>query len=96
MTEFTYRTLVKAIDRYGCDAQLKMALEEMSELQKEICKFWRGKDNKEQIADEVANVEIMLAQLKMIFGIETEVKQHVQRKLKRLAVRLASNHPTEE
>lgn len=96
MTEFTYRTLVRAIERYGCEAQLKMVLEEMSELQKEICKFWRGKDNKEQIADEVADVEIMLAQLKMIFGIETEVKQHMQRKVKRLAVRLASYHPPAE
>lgn len=71
-------------------------LRQMSELQKEICKFWRGKDNKEQIADEVADVEIMLAQVKLIFGIETEVKQHMQRKVKRLAIRFASHNPAEE
>lgn len=96
MTESSYRTLVKAIDTYGCEAQIKMVLEEMSELQKEICKYWRGRENVEAIAEEVADVEIMLAQLKMIFGIETSVKNITLRKIKRLAVRLASSHPSQE
>ena len=96
MTEGTYRTLMKAIDTYGRDAQLKMVLEEMSELQKEICKFWRGKDNSDAIAEETADLEIMLAQLKIIFGIESEVEKHRRIKLKRLAVRLASARPKAE
>lgn len=96
MTPEMNRILVKAIDSYGCEAQIKMVLEEMSELQKEICKFWRGKENHEQIAEEVADVEIMLAQLKLIFGIEESVKSHISRKVKRLAVRLASVPPRQE
>lgn len=80
--------LAEAIDSYGCEAQLKMLLEEMSELQKEICKMWRGKDNVEAIADECADLEIMLAQTKMIFGIEQMVKEHRRQKVARLEERL--------
>ena len=83
-----YRILVRAIDTYGPDAQLKMVLEEMSELQKEICKFWQGKDNKGQIAEEVADVEIMLKQVRMIFGIDQDTDYLKKQKLLRLMKRL--------
>lgn len=84
-----FEILQQAIDRYGMDAQLKMVLEEMSELQKEICKFWRGKDNLEQIAEEVADVEIMLEQVKMIFQIEDIVDDYIPKKISRLRDRLS-------
>ena len=67
---------------------MKMVLEEMSELQKEICKLWRGKDNRDAIAEEVADVEIMLDQLKLMLDIPYEVEQHRQNKLQRLRERL--------
>lgn len=65
-----------------------MAFEEMSELQKEICKNWRGADNVGQIAEEIADVEIVLAQLKMIYGIADDVRRYRESKLARLAKRL--------
>lgn len=34
-----------ALTRYGLNAQIDMAFEEMSELQKELCKYKRGKPN---------------------------------------------------
>lgn len=78
-----------AIITYGHDAQKKMALEEMSELQKEICKNWRGKDNYDEIAEEIADVEIMLDQLKMIYGIsERQVLKFRNDKVIRLKERL--------
>ena len=77
-----------AIAEYGEEAQTKMVLEEMSELQKEICKRWRGKDNIGNIAEELADVEIMLDQLKMILHIEVEVGQYRREKLLRLKERL--------
>ena len=80
--------LAAAISKWGEQAQVMMVFEEMSELQKELCKNWRGKDNAEEIADEVADVEIMLAQLKMIFGIENVVAQRHAYKVARLAKRL--------
>lgn len=82
------RTLEEAIHKWGNEAQVKMLLEEMAELQKEICKFWRGKQNHEEIADEVDDVEIMLAQIKMIFGIEEAVNRHRAAKIHRLQNRL--------
>ena len=42
-------TLKKAIDTYGKDMQLTVAVEEFSELIKEICKHRRGRDNRENI-----------------------------------------------
>ena len=83
------RILMAAIKTYGNDAQKKTALEEMSELQKEICKNWRGKDNYDEIAEEIADVEIMLDQLKMIYGIsERQVLKFRNDKVIRLKERL--------
>lgn len=79
-----------AIAKYGKQSQMLMVLEEMSELQKEICKAFRGNDNAEEIADEVADVEIMLDQLKIMFQIEPEVWNHRRFKLARLLKRLES------
>lgn len=60
------KVLSQAIQRYGVAAQVNMVFEEMSELQKELCKHLRGKDNLPEIAEEIADVEIMLAQMKSI------------------------------
>lgn len=80
--------LQRAIAKYGEEAQMKMALEEMSELQKEICKRWRGKDNRDAIIEEVADLEIMLDQLKLMLDIQYHVQQARQDKLLRLQGRL--------
>lgn len=77
-----------AIHKWGIRAQIMMVYEEMAELQKELCKNGRGKNNVDQIADEVADVEIMLAQLKVIFSIQSEVEQHRAFKLNRLRGRI--------
>lgn len=81
--------LEDAVSTWGQDAQEKMLLEEMSELQKEICKAWRGKDNWSSIAEEIADVEIMLAQVKIIYGIDTSVGMYRYAKIQRLKQRLA-------
>lgn len=77
-----------AISTYGDEAQEMMLLEEMSELQKEICKHWRGRDNARAIAEEIADVEIMLEQMKMIFGNESLVTIFREQKLLRLRDRI--------
>lgn len=86
--------LQEAIDRYGTESQLMMVLEEMSELQKEICKWFRGKRYPDAIADEVADVEIMLEQVKIIFDLHGEVNERIDRKIERLRYRL--EHPPME
>jgi len=59
----------KAIETWGVQLQLIMVFEECSELIKEICKWERMKDNSnvDNILEEIADVEIMLEQLKYMF-----------------------------
>lgn len=45
-----------ALEAFGAEAQMVMAIEEMSELTKELCKHRRGCDNVEAIAEEIADV----------------------------------------
>ena len=78
----------KAIARNGVLLQAIVAIEELSEVQKEICKFLRGNNNKEQIAEEVADATIMLEQLRVIFDINEPVCRYMDAKVQRLADRL--------
>ncbi len=80
--------LRKALATYGTPAQISMVFEEMAELQKELCKSLRGKDNQAEIAEEIADVEIMLAQMKYLFDCEALVQDYHRQKIERLAHRL--------
>ena len=64
--------LKKAICKYGKQAQLDVAVEEMAELTKEIIKSKRGASNYHQIVEELADVYIMMTQIKLIYGIYDE------------------------
>lgn len=86
--EWEQAIMLRAIIVWGEDSQMKMLLEEMSELQKEICKSWRGADNVDHIAEEIADVEIMLEQLKLMTGSVDKVKTFREQKLRRLEQRL--------
>ena len=79
---------VRAINSYGTGMQKVVAIEELSELQKEICKDLRGHDNRDAITEEIADVEIMLEQLKLIYGCIDEVSVIKHQKLNRLSGRL--------
>ena len=87
--------LYSAVDTYGKDAQTKMAIEEMSELMKELCKNYRGKQNINEIAEEIADVEIMLEQLKIIFECSLDVIRWKEQKMQRLEERLVYEHAKE-
>ena len=79
----------KAIETYGENAQLDMVIEEMSELIKEICKRKRGKDNHAEIVEEVADVLIMIEQLKIICQIGSKELNEIKwEKIKRLNERI--------
>lgn len=62
--------MLEALEHYGSNPQVDMAIEEMSKLTKELLKNRRGEENRSMIADEMADVYIMLEQLKFIFGID--------------------------
>lgn len=65
-------TYKQAISAYGEKAQKLMAIEEMSELTKEICKDFRGKLNREHLVEEIADVLIMLDQMLLLYKIGGE------------------------
>lgn len=48
--------LQRALDTYGSALQIVVMMEEMSELQKELCKYLRGKYSPANIAEEIADV----------------------------------------
>lgn len=77
-----------AVKKYGKPSQLIMCMEEMAELTKELSKSIRGADNSAAIAEEMADVEIMLEQLRLIYRNRSEVDTIKADKLRRLAYRL--------
>lgn len=77
-----------AIEKYGANHQMMMCIEEMSELTKELCKNMRGKNNRENIAEEIADVTIMLEQMKILFQCDIDVCWWMKEKLDRLERRI--------
>jgi hypothetical protein len=77
-----------ALIRYGNANQLVVALEELSECQKEICKVMRGDGNLEHLAEEIADATIMLEQVRLMYGLNELVCKKMDEKVKRLEDRL--------
>ncbi len=77
-----------ALKTWGAIPQTLMVFEEMAELQKELCKHERGKNNVEQIAQEIADVQIMLDQMILLHNCEDAVKAYRKSKIERLKTRL--------
>lgn len=78
------KILRKAIERYGRGPQRDKAIEELSELIRALARC----DNPENLAEEMADVRIMLDQLEIIFANHDRVKQYEFEKLTRLSQRL--------
>jgi len=76
-----------AIEKWGVNLQTNLAQEECAELIVEIAHFQRGRKNKEELIEEIADVTIMAYQMAMIFG-EEEVQRVINEKMKRLENRL--------
>lgn len=79
----------KAITHYGMRSQVWMAVEEMSELLKELAKLNRPEGTtSSKLADEIADVTVMLEQLRIMFGVNELVQDRIDYKVKRLAQRI--------
>lgn len=76
--------LQEIVNHYGADHQKDKLFEEMAELQKEVCKEKDCKGDIPHIAEELADVSIMLQQMQIIYGITDEqIEQVVQKKIDR-------------
>jgi len=79
-----------ALKKFGFKKQMIKCVEELSELQKELCKMSLGQGKRENIAEEIADVEIMLEQMKIGLSIGFyEFNAVKSKKLHRLAGILA-------
>ena len=89
-TLFQQKTLQKAINWYGADKQMLIAIEELSELQKAIVKWFRKptEETKSDISEEMADVYVMLKQLEIMHKNDTEVQKNIDYKIKRLQERI--------
>ena len=83
--------LKNALKHYGANSQRIVAIEEMSELTKELCKVSRGEENAAHIAEEIADVRIMLDQMEIMFDCRKQVELIESGKLERLRKRLEDN-----
>ena len=95
--EYKVEVLEKAVKTYGCMHQTIKAAEELSELLVALNKWLGMSENEDYIRDnikeECADVEIMLSQLKIIFGDWSDWKHY---KMDRLEGRLNAINGTKE
>ena len=77
--------LVKYImDKNGKNYQFTIAMEEMSELIKELSKNIRGENNRNEIAEEAADVFMCLKEIFCFFDIdELEIQQILHQKIEK-------------
>lgn len=86
----------KIADHYGLNAQLNVATEELAELIQAIARFRRADENdmlemairENLVAEEIADVEVMLAQIKYLMKIDEKVKEFAKYKIERQIKRM--------
>ena len=59
----------EVVSKYGGDIQSTICMEECAELIQAISKMKRGKDNRDNLIEEMADVLIVLSQLRVIYGV---------------------------
>lgn len=88
------KTFLDALRVFGSQSQITMVFEEMAELQDVLCKFLRGRvdgDTLVNIAEEIADVGIMLDQMAIEFKVEDAVEELRAFKVRRLRERIDKN-----
>ena len=78
--------LKKAIEHFGIDNQIDVAIEEMAELTQALIHYKRGRTA--NIEEEIADVYVMLQQIEMFFGSQYAVDTFREYKIERLALLL--------
>ena len=99
----TISTKLRCIaDEYGYEVQSRQLVEEMAELTFAINKDWRKRNDclpsdadlkkgREGIIEEIADVEVVLSQIKYLMNCEVEVMQVKKQKIDRQLLRIEAN-----
>lgn len=76
------------IELFGEEHQLILVTEECAELIKEVTKYLRGEDNKNNIIEEAADVLIMIKYLQLILDIsDDDLNKMIEFKINRTTMR---------
>lgn len=90
------KAIIRIAEHYGLRPQSDQTIEEMAELTLALRKFWRCDTEEHEeykrrrcdIAEEIADVKIMLEQIEYLFDIESEVANwkidKINRQMKRI------------
>ena len=62
------QTYEAALEHYGVHSQMVKCMEECGELIQALARNLSGEHNEENVAEELADVEIMIQQMRLIFG----------------------------
>lgn len=82
--EIPMQVLADSIQLHGMEKKKIIAMEEMSELTKEVCKDLRGELRRYDIVEEFADVFICLNNLKLMYNItDEEIQEWVNYKTER-------------
>lgn len=72
------------IKKFGEEKQIIVAIEELSELQKALCKYLRNGELTYNLLEEMADVKIIIEELKIIFDIDdSQIESEINKKLER-------------
>jgi NTP pyrophosphatase (non-canonical NTP hydrolase) len=82
-------TYTAALEKFGWKMQATVCVEELSELQKELCKYIRSGGDPDHIAEEIADVLITVDQMVQLFDCAEAVARWEEAKVERLAERCA-------
>ena len=87
-----WRRLQQIIEVGTPEKQIIVAMEELSELIKELAKYMRGNGNEENLQEEVCDCIIMINQLQMMFCFDEDdndeiINMKIKRTLKRLGIK---------
>lgn len=86
-TEEDQETLQKAVYKWGHSAQVDMAVEEMAEAIVALQHHRRGRESRDELLKELADVRIMWEQMALMWDSEA-IERHVREKMDRLEERL--------
>ena len=94
-TENEIKLMQTALDRWGLNAQVGQTVEECAELIVALQKYVNRSPQPESvdnILDEIADVEMMLAQMRLVFGIDDDMlRERIKYKFERLSQYLSED-----
>ncbi len=88
MVWWTDNDLIRITEHYGKEHQKKKAIEELMELARELVLDLEGRGDDEHLTEEMADVLIMVNQLRLIYGNEGDLWEKMGYKIARTLTRM--------